>query len=512
MPANLDLQSLIDAGIQIEDPRLHQILSDMNVRLEGIERQLDPLVRQAGELIAVVPPPGQVTGFAVSFTARTVRFQWTAVDTASQYEIREGSDWDTATFRLRTNSLTADIDPLLLGDHTFVIKAINSQGTYSVTRTSVLASVPRIGRPTLKASSIDNNILLNWSTPASVFAIDYYILRRDQSDIGHTPGNFTTYFEVIAGTYTYSIAAVDIAGNEGLEGSIGITLTIPADFVLESTRVSALGSFVTDASFFVYVQTPASLGDVNFRFAVQIGFEAEVTHFYFAAAEVSSTLVNVLLEEGPKLLCCWTVTDFEHHFTNRAWLTPQNQVDAGYPIYIQPANLTGSYEEIYDYGGEFENIIVTITMNANPITSDSVAVLVKMAVSDDGLSYSAYTDGASQFFTSLRFLKFKLEFTGTTDKALVEISDVTITLNVKQEIDSGNVIATAGDVGGTEVIFNKPFKDINSITLTVASLEPVVTIYDFTDIPNPVHFFIYAFDTSGNRITYPVSWKARGVV
>jgi hypothetical protein len=509
--SNQDISSLI-AGLQIENPRLYQALKAMNERLGIVEEDLFPLVRQAGVVAATEAALAPPASFTFSFTSTTVRFNWSQVVGATTYEIRKGTVWETADFQLRTSSLQADIDPLLVGSYTYLIKTITNSGIYSTTTTQCIVVVPALGVPIVTSQVIDNNVLLRWTTPATSFSIAYYILRRGDSEIGHVTGNFAVYFEIIGGDYIYSLAAVDLAGNEGARGSTNVRLTIPADFVLESFRTSGLGSFTTDATLFVYLEVTAALGDTNFRYAIQSGFEAEVVDFYYAQVDISSTLSDVLLMEGPKLLACWTATNFEDHFLNNTWLTPKNQTDAGYPIYIQPAALSGYFEEIYDYGATFENLIATIAYNSNPLTADTVSVTVKMAVSTDGVIYTALTAGASQFFETFRFFKFRLEFVCSTDKALLEVSNVTISLNVKKELDSGSVIANAGDVGGTQVNFSKAFKDVESITLTVGAKEPVIAIYDFVDIPNPTGFKVLALDSSGNRITYPISWKARGVV
>lgn len=511
MARELDIAALI-SGLQVTDPKLYQILIGLNVRLGAVETELHPLVLQSQitEATAVsLLPPATITAAS---TGVGLRLAWSEVSGAIGYEIRVGTDWNTASFQLRTTDLSAVLPPLLFGTYTFLIKSIASGGTYSTNFTSATFTVTSINAPVVSKQVIDNNVLLSWTTPTSVFNIDHFILRRDGANIGIIHGNFTTYFEILAGTYTYSISAVDIAGNESAQGEVDVTLSIPPDFVLESFRTSALGGFVPDATNFLYLQVPTSFSDPNFQYTIQSGHESDVVNFYFAQFTVSFTLVNVLQEVGPKLLACWTATDWQHHFTNNGWLNPQNQETAGFPLYIQPVNLTGSYEEIFDYGGSFQNLIVTINYTSQFYGPNTVAVVVKMAVSTDGITYSTLTSGASQFFATLRFLKFRLEFTAPDTKSFVEISDCTISLNVKKEMDSGNVTAVSTDVGGTEVKFNKAFKDVESITLTVGSKEPVNAIYDFVDIPNPVHFFVYAFDSSGNRITYPMSWKARGVV
>jgi hypothetical protein len=195
-------------------------------------------------------------------------------------------------------------------------------------------------------------------------------------------------------------------------------------------------------------------------------------------------------------------------------LSPQNQVSAGYPIYIQPASLTGEYLETFDFATTYTNVIVTVTWNFTVLTPLAlVSTIVEMAISADDITYSAYTAGSSQFFDSFRYLRVKMSFTGADDTALMLIYNLTVNLNVKREVDSGDVAALSTDAGGTEVVFNKAFKDVESITAAVAGTTvPYVVVYDFVDIPDPVHFYVYVFDAAGARVSKTVSWKVRGIV
>jgi len=101
---------------------------------------------------------------------------------------------------------------------------------------------------------------------------------------------------------------------------------------------------------------------------------------------------------------------------------------------------------------------------------------------------------------------------GVQQEALYQLYNLVCRLNVKQEMDSGNVDADSADVGGTAVGFNKSFKDVNSITGTALGTTELKVIIDFTDVPNPTGFFVYVFDASGTRASATVYWKARGVI
>lgn len=203
--------------------------------------------------------------------------------------------------------------------------------------------------------------------------------------------------------------------------------------------------------------------------------------------------------------CSWGA-----HFTDNGWTTIQDQIDAGYPLYLQPAPLVGTYEKIFDFGAVFDNIIINLSWNSNQIAG-STTIGTTIATSTDDVTYTTPVSGRSLFSASARYVKVKVTFTGATPHALLEFYNLVVGLNVKSEVDSGQVNADKDDVGGTIVLFNKTFKDVNSITITADSIEPIYPIYDFVDIPNPTQFKVLIYDSSGQRVDYLVSWKARGI-
>lgn len=465
---HVNVEALIQ-GIQLSDPRLYQILQELNRGLLYVQEELFPLVLEAQLPPPTVPLLDSPASFTYQFTPITVRLLWSEVPDATGYEVREGPVWDTALFMFRNNSIQADISPLLLGTHIFEIKTINSAGAYSDASTIQSITIPPLGTITIDKQVIDNNVLLRWTPPTSTFRILNYEVKKGTTTIGLVDSTFFTFFENVAGTFTYQITAIDVAGNRSPTASVVVTVLSPPDYALQDTRVSAL----------------------------------------------NGTTVNVYRSAKlPSLLACVDIHAWAVHFERRTWTQIQNQIDAGYPIYIQPTVLTGSYTEIIDYGVLIHNTIVTVTWNQTIWTpGNEVSVNVKMLVSDDGLTYSAPSYGASQYFGQLRYLQLVLEFTAPNDKALLEIYNLTTSLNVKRENDGGEVNALATDVGGTVVNFTKSFRDIESITATTKSpTEPFVVIFDFADIPNPVFFKVFVFDTMGARVTRTVDWKARGIV
>jgi hypothetical protein len=403
---------------------------------------------------------------------------WSASEpSAHMYEIRRSPvlNWDIASFVTRTPSLTVNLPPLLAGTYYFMIKSIDALGNYSSGYSSVNLTVGNPLAPTVTATVIDNNVLLYWSIPKSSHQISYYNLYKDDVLFGIDRGTFTPIFETISGTYTYSVEPVDIAGNIGGRGSVTTIVNQPPDFELEDQRVTDL-----------------------------YGTRVNVARLPDPYTASTPTLKASLLA------CTNIVKTWEEHFTSRSWTTIEEQINAGYPIYAQPTELTGSYEEVIDYLTEISNTIATINYQFVEHVAQ-VGLVIKLAWSTDNVTFTPFTIGNSQFIPLFRYLKMRLEFTCDTDKALGEFSMIQITLDVKKEMDSGYIIANKDDLDGTWVAFTKQFKDIDSITATADSIEPIDVIYNYVDVPDPEGFYIFALDTTGNRVTYLVTWKARGI-
>ena len=457
------------------DPRsvliLKDILRDFNQEVQSIYETIGP-IQEAIKPITVPTGPGLAPAplnFSGQVLLTSIYLSWEAPnDAARTYEIRRNSyvSWEDASFVTRTPSLSINLAPLPTGSYYFLIKTIDAFGRFSSDFANTIITVVSPGTPFVTVAVIDNNVLLNWTTPTASFSIERFRIYRNGSLYGTLRATFVSTFETVAGTYEYGVEAIDVAGNVGGRGEVTAIVNTPPDYQLQDRRTSSL----------------------------------------------NGTMENVVRTSTPTLIACVNDEElWDAHFSTRGWTTLQAQINAGYPIYAQPTETTGWYEEIIDYGIEIQNTIVTIAYQLTQIVPE-VTVLVKLAYSSDGVVYSPLVPGASQFIQTFRYLKMRLEFTGTSDKALAELTLIETTLDVKREVDGGEIVAQASHVGGTTVTFNKVFKDVNSITCTADSIEPITIIYDFVDIPNPINFKVFALDSTGNRVTYLVSWKARGIV
>ena len=112
--------------------------------------------------------------------------------------------------------------------------------------------------------------------------------------------------------------------------------------------------------------------------------------------------------------------------------------------------------------------------------------------------------------TNFRWVKVRLDITGSAT-SLVKINRLNVRMAFKLSDDAGMGYAAAADSGGTTVLFNRSFVDIQSITVTPQGTAAATALYDFVDTPNPTKFKVLMFNSSGARISGNFSWSAKGV-
>jgi hypothetical protein len=334
--------------------------------------------------------------------------------------------------------------------------------------TQLTVSAP--AAPSVTTQIIDNNVLLYWTDATKSLPVSTYQLAKgstlaNAAVIGTKSGLFTTVFETVAGTYTYWITGIDAAGNLGAPGSITATVNAPPDYVLHSDIFSSF----------------------------------------------TGTLVNAVHEESQVVLPVDAASSWAQHFSNNSWASPNDQINAGYPLYAQPTVASGYYEEVIDYGALLAatNVTVTPTMQSlagNPATS----VTISCSNTSTTGPWTDYPNVSQVYLTNFRWLKVRLTVTSPDNKSLLAMTNLEIKLDVKLKNDAGSVQANASDINGTNVNFNVPFVDVISITVTPAGSTPLTAIYQFLGNADPTNFQVFLFNQSGQRTSGTVSWSAKG--
>lgn len=416
----------------------------------------------------ILPP---VQNFIAIAYPTNLRLDWDNLQGAFRYQIKMGDNWDTARHIVSTATDVANVDPLFLnliyGTYNFLIRPVNLAGILGETASTQLV-VPTIPPPDLALEVVVSTVLLRWTVPTSTWKIDYYIIYKDGIQIGTIAGTFKLIQEQVGGTYTYTVAAVDIVGNVS---------TISASKIAD----------LHDPSEFEFVDEVFS----------QYNGDFDKTNI--------ATIDGILGIVGPIQVQTW-----EEHYVVNVFNTPQDQIDAGYPVYFQPSYIgEGTYEEIFDFGQVYEDLTVVADYNKRQLLG-TTNVISEISYSDDGIIWSTPVIGNSILAESVRYVKVKWIFSNTDDKSLAFISNLKVVLNVTLTLDSGSEDVFAADVEGTEIFYNKDFTGMNSVTATAAiSLQPLYAVTD--DVTN-ISFKVLVFDSSGNRVNARINWKARGVV
>lgn len=467
-------------GIEFDDHRLYDLLDALSSDFYELRNTLlPPQTVSAFGITGQIIGPATVTGFTYTVYDNNLKLTWNSVASLYSYEIRYKAgagtyaDWGTATTVLNTTTLSADINPLTIpltvGSHTFLIKAIDTAGIYSTLATAFVLVVPAISAPVISQKVISNNVLLSWTTPSTTWKLDHYNVYKDSVLQGQVKGTFEAIFELEGGTYSYQVEAVDILDDvSSLSTAAVAQVGDPSDFILYDTLTSTFTGTKTKCA-------------------------SELV------SGVSSLLANIDITKS-----------YQSHFDDNTWTSPQDQVDAGYTRYIEPAEATGSYQEIFDFGTTISNVIIVMDWNETPISGSVSVTTSTLEYSTDGVSYSTPSTGYSVFAPGVRYVRWTMNFAGT---GLFYISNLRCILNVHREQDAGSGTAYGADATGTIFTFNKAFLSVDSIDVTPISTTSCKAVVNFTlGSVSPTTFKVLVFDDAGVRLDKDITWIARGVI
>lgn len=371
-----------------------------------------------------------------SLTAATITLQWS--DVAPQY----GLKYYEVTYASETknvNSNTITLDANWIGNRNFTVKTVDFNGNKSSGNVLSVEKLVPAAPINFRPQVIDNTVMLYWTLPAKTsLPISHALLKKGSSwasatVIGEKAGEFTTVNESNGGEYTYWLAMVDTDGNESAPVSTTTMVSEPPDFIFH-------GSF--ESTF-------------------------------------SGTFTNAKLDAGKVVLPIDLTETWTTHFTARTWSTPQDQITAGYPIYIQPGKLTGSYQETFDFGSLLASSKVTVSYSATTVAG-SPTTTCKIELSPDNSTWTVFDGLTEVFSTNFQYVRVTISVTGGAT-TIVELNSLNIRADAKQTTDAGQVSAVSTDANGTIANFNKTFIDIDAITVTAAGTTALTAVYDFKD-------------------------------
>lgn len=506
-------------------------------------------------------PPEDVTGFLpIVDPSVGVLLSWNAVSDLDLqgYEIRRGATWATAEFVATVSATSYSVGEIPSGSVTYLIKALDTSGNYSMNAASATAAINAAAAPVVSVAFAGESAVLNWTAVRGSLLTEEYEIRYGASfgagvSLGRIKGTTFATKAAWSGTRTFWVAAVDIAGNVGAAGSVDAVVIVPSAVTItqevidnnvllrwgDATQTLEIESYeLRRGATFAGAEV---IGKVSARFSVIFEAQGGTYTYWIVGIDLAgnygagaSTTVQVsqppdyelkfnqdsvfggtrsnIGEDSLGLVMPVNTSEtYQAHFTTRSWSTPQDQVNAGFPIYIQPSAAASFYEEIVDYGTVIGSTKITASLDY--VVASGTPVIVPTISVRELLTdpWTDYVGQSSAFATNFRYAKIRFDVTSTGGDDLIRVNGLNIRFDVKLKNDAGSGTANSADVGGTTVNFNIPFVDVTSITVTPNGTTAAIAVYDFVDAPNPTSFKVLLFNTAGTRISGGFSWNAKGV-
>ena len=422
--------------------------------------------------------PTAPTNLIATLKGKGIEFSWSPIADLDLelYEIRVGASWEAGTRIAAVKATSYLWDTQASGSYIFWLAAKDTSNNYSnrIT-TSITINAP--GKVTnLESLVIYNLVQFKWAAPSTTsFPVDYYKLYRwvnteaERVEVGSTRGTILLYNEPTGGTISYEVAAVDVHGNEGDKTVATVNVESPVNFVLVSDQIL----------------------DPN----------------------EAATLTNCVVEDNQIIAPVLTSETWQGHFDGNTWTTPQEQIDAGFPIYIQPTNTSAAeYAQVYDYGAVIPSCLIAVSFVTNWVAG-SGTVAPEISYSEDNTNWMA-TPSTQVFGTSFRYVRVRLTITGDDTTSVVRISEIRLRLDVKTEEDTGVIVCDSTDAAGSLITFNRTFLDVDatSIQLTYNGNQPYFTAYTFNDFSMKLRAYLWDPTSNGTRRSGSATWRVKGVV
>lgn len=184
-------------------------------------------------------PPSTVASLSTTVEENGIRLNWDAISDLDlkEYEIRVGASWAAGTVIDKTKANTYLWAFQAAGSYTLRVKARDTSLNYSTTDATAALTITAPGAVrSISSKVIDNNVLLDWEAPTTGSQpVVRYEIRKGATYatapiIGYADITIHGRFELISGTYTYWVTAIDAGGNLGTAASISATVNEPAGY------------------------------------------------------------------------------------------------------------------------------------------------------------------------------------------------------------------------------------------------------------------------------------------
>jgi hypothetical protein len=187
-----------------------------------------------------------VSTLSGSRTGTTANLSWNAASDnvgVTGYQVfRDGVQVGANLAATARSSADANLAP---GTYSYTVKALDAAGNISVASNTVTITVPAPDTTAPTASTLSGSLTgstanLSWTAATDNVGVTGYQVSRNGTQVGTTTAGTRTFSQanLAAGTYAYTVRAIDAAGNVSA-GSNSVSLTVPTAPVADTQAPSA---------------------------------------------------------------------------------------------------------------------------------------------------------------------------------------------------------------------------------------------------------------------------------
>ena len=445
-------------GLQHENPRIYNLLKEVIKALELMARDIS-----TRELIqaALLADDEQIRGLTATIHRQYVEISWLPI-AGKTFLVKRGPQEDSADiiFLTTNNIVLVDADTFFTGEHTFYVGVFGADEFESITFEAGFVGLIEIQQ----VQEFVNTLYLSWAEPVSDFEIAHYELWIGETLLARTRS--TTYLHVTNSDLggMLRIRAVDIAGNDGAETLINISLSQPNNFFNIASRIDTV-------------------------------FDGEKVNAF-------------VLSDGSGLIL---PVDTAESFETRD--IPQDTIAEAavpYPYWAQPSSHTdGLYTKEFDFGQVYNNVYLRVLIACIDLDEEHRHVLQReVRYKSEAIgSWTIFTGGISTPVSAVRFVEVDVRVSPSANlRTICILRQIQVQLALAFAEDSGEVRVINGS--GQQVDFSVDFSVKPNVTATV------LTNQDYTATVSgisPSSFTLHVHDTDGDPVNNQlVEWHARG--
>ena len=471
--------------------------------------------------------PSNVTGFAGVVQPFGISLAWNQIEDldAAFYELRlaaAGQSWEQAALVAHVNATRYVIDLKLAGNHRFLVKAVDTSGNYSATAAEADIQIDAPSVDSLSFTLDGPDVVLSWPDGQGSFAVADYSLSygaafESSTFIATTKGSSIKVRAGWGGARRFWLQARDVAGNVGAPIFVDVSITLPGavtNITPEVVQQNALLRWTAPAAGSLPIDhynvkrgpsyaAAVLLGSWSGTFAAIVESQTGNVTYWIEAVDTAGNVgepenvsAQILLPPDYALVIneqllagtCDHSTELDgagvvllptnpgetwtQHFSSRSWTKIQDQIDAGFPIFVQPEASSGSWEKVYDYGEVIENTTIRASFTQRAVVGNP-SLVCKLAYSTNGTSWVEQSAVTSLFGPAFRYVRVRFE---VASPGLLELSAIFLRLDRAKIRESGQVTSSAA--GGVQVTFNNRFLDLEDVKLSIQGTTPAIVTWD----------------------------------